>query len=479
MQRLTVILAILLLAAATRVVNAGHWPVWTDEGWSTWAAGDHHVGSILDKVAQDRHPPLYFLSLSAWWTVAGDSRIALRFLAIAGGLLTVAVVYRIGADSFGRRAGAYAALLVAVLDITVYYSQEIRHYSWLVLSVCLMTLFFLRYLRQPRPESAVAYTLSIVFMLYTLYFGALFLVVHGIIGLLVWRGTRRQKGALLAAWLGSAILYIPWLVVLSRQIESLSGGVVSLPTSLDGLLASANLLFGGSLAIVLAAFYALGLWRIVRRFKYTITLVAQATIAGSGIGLFAIMFVANSRVGMLTARTLVYLVPMLMLICGYGMDLVKGRWGNVVAAVLVLVALSNRSIIQPRLDSPSVARAVAAQYAPGDLIIIESGWDDNAFRYELTLALGDTSWPEIIPALPWYDYLVRMGPVVPQIEGALKTHSRVWVVNWLIPSQVIPFLDKDGAEYQRVLSQEVPVGAQYESRYPMPAVQVVLYRRVA
>jgi hypothetical protein len=85
-RRLVPILAILLLAATTRIVNAGHWPVWTDEGWSTWAASDHHLDVILDKVSQDRHPPLYFLSLSAWWTVAGNSRIALRFLSIASGI---------------------------------------------------------------------------------------------------------------------------------------------------------------------------------------------------------------------------------------------------------------------------------------------------------------------------------------------------------------------------------------------------------
>src|SRR5215831_7071934 len=94
LARLIPVLAILLLAAATRIINVSGWPVWTDEGWSTWAASDHHLNVILSRVAQDRHPPLYFLSLSVWWSVAGYSRIALRFLSIAGGLLTVAAVYR-------------------------------------------------------------------------------------------------------------------------------------------------------------------------------------------------------------------------------------------------------------------------------------------------------------------------------------------------------------------------------------------------
>jgi uncharacterized membrane protein len=477
MRRLIVILAILLLAAAARIINVHNWPVWTDEGWSTWAASDHRLDVILSRVAQDRHPPLYFVSLSAWWTVAGDSRLALRFLAVAGGLLAVAVTYRIGADWFGHRAGAYAALLLSVLDIAVYYSQEIRHYSLLMLSVCLMTLFFLRFLRKPRRVMLLAYMVSIAFMLYTQYFGALFLVAHVIIGLLAWRGTLRQKVELAGAWVGATILYLPWLIAASGQFASLTDGIVGYPTSPEGLLTAANLIFGGTVAVVTGGLYVLGVWRVLRRLNYSVTLLARITIVLCGIGLFGVMFLANLRIGILSARTLVYLVPMLMLVCGYGLDSVRGRAGSVIALGLVVVILLTRSIIQPRLDSDKVAQAVAAAYRPGDLIVIESGWDDNAVRYELVLALGESAWQDIIPALPWYDYLYRMGPVVPQVEGALKTHQRVWSINWLIPSQLMPFLDSGGDGFRRVSTREISVGAQYEGRYPVPSVQIALYQR--
>ena len=263
MRRLSPILVILLLAAATRIINAGHWPVWTDEGWSTWAASDHHFDVILSRVAQDRHPPLYFLALSAWWSVAGYSRIALRFLSIVGGLLTVAVVYRIGADWFGKRAGSYAALLLAVLNIAVYYSQEIRHYSWLMLAISLMTLTFLRYLRRPRPTMLVAYALSVVFMLYTLYIGVFILIVQVPVGLLLWRGSRRDKAKLIAAWTASFVLYAPWLVAISQQINILAGGIDGYPTNLSSLLIVAGLLFGGQLALTVGL-YIVGASRVIR-----------------------------------------------------------------------------------------------------------------------------------------------------------------------------------------------------------------------
>ena len=36
------IAAVLLLAAAMRIVNAGHWPIWTDEGATSVEFVDYH-----------------------------------------------------------------------------------------------------------------------------------------------------------------------------------------------------------------------------------------------------------------------------------------------------------------------------------------------------------------------------------------------------------------------------------------------------
>ncbi len=477
MRRFTPILAILLFAALTRIVNTGHWPVWTDEGWSTWAASDHRLDVIIDKVlTKDRHPPLYTLTLSAWWTVVGDSRIALRFLSIAGGLLTVAAVYRAGADWFGRRAGTYAALLLSVLPIAVYYSQEIRDYGWLMLAVSLMTLFFLRYLRRPQRSVLILHMLSIVFMLYTLYLGLLVLAVQGGIALFAWRAPLRAKAALIGGWLVAAILYIPWLLLLPRQVGFISIGIDGYPTSLSGLLLAGSALLGSQLALT-AGLYVLGSWHIAERPARSVCWIAQMTIVLSGIGIFGLLFAANLRVGTLSPRTLAFLAPLLILVCGYGLSLMGQRTGQALSVSLVAVSLAAPGIIQPRLDYHLAAQAVAADYTPGDLIILETGWDDNAFRYELMLALGDAAEPQIIRTLPWVDNRQAGTPVVPQIEGDIKAHRRVWIVNWLQPSQVIPFLDKGSDGFVHVLTRETSTGQQYANLYKDVTVREVLYER--
>lgn len=481
-RRLLPVLAILLLASAARIVNAGHWPVWTDEGWSTWAASDHRLDVILDRISADRHPPLYFVTLSAWWTLAGDSRIALRFLAIASGILSTAVVWRIGTDVFGVRAGRYAALFFAVLPAAVYYSQEIRHYGWLVLAVSLMTLFFIRFLRRPTFGVLTGYTFSIIFMLYSLYIGALVLLVHVGIGLLAWRGALRYKLWLLGAWLAALLLYMPWLIVLSRQLNLLVDGIVSYPTTLNSLVALSGILLGGQLALS-GSLYVLGACQIVLNTAKTDMRLdmrlMQLTVLLSGAGLFALLFIGNVRIGLLSARTLVFLTPFLMIVCGYGLSLIERRTGTLLAAAFVIVTLVRPEVIQPRLDYQSATQAVAAEYTPGDLVILENGWDDNAFRYELLLALGESAEPDIIRTLPWVDNRKAGQPVVPQVEDAIRAHPRVWIVNWLQPSQVIPFLDSSGDGFQRILTRETSTGEQYKNLYSDSTVRAVLYEKPA
>src|SRR5262249_4476870 len=149
---------------------------------------------------------------------------------------------------------------------------------------------------------------------------------------------------------------------------------------------------------------------------------------------------------------------------------------NVLAAALVGVSLATNTYIQPRLESNVAAKALAAEYTPGDLVILENGWDDNAVRYEVMLALPDGESANIIRTLPWVKSRGEPNqPVVPQIEGTIRANRRVWIVNWNQPSQVIPFLDQNGDGFYRALMRQTPTGAQYKDLYKDPAMRVVLF----
>ncbi len=437
---------------------------------------------MIGIVAADRHPPLYFAALSLWRLAAGDSLLALRFLSIAAGVIAVAVVYRLACDVFGRRAALIAALLFAVLPSAVYYAQEVRHYGWLTLFSALSWLILLRYLRQPSRKLWIGYVLSLATMLYTLYFAVFTIAAQGLIVLwmVVRRGTiyraptRRVFVALIAAFLAAAILYLPWLyVIATQQAGILSGGIGDAPNTIqpEDLLAVLQVGFGIHLLIPLAGF-VVGALLILRHPR----LRPLALLIG-GAGLLIGMVVLSLRFDLLSARTLTFLTPLLLIVSAYGLSKLDPRLGYGLAifwVILTLVAQPTPQVIQPRLHSEAAAQALASAYQPGDAVILETGWDDNAFAYEVAQALPGGA--EIVRTLPWTNERTGGQPVVPQIEPVLASHARVWVVQWLQAPQVLPFLESGGDGFQPAQTLDVSAG-DYGARFGAPTIQVRLFTR--
>src|SRR5713101_6988209 len=126
-----VIYLVLLLAFILRLYRLDFQSFWYDEGFSAFVAKGP-LTSISVYVFIDPHPPLYYTVLHFWMKVAGEGEFSLRFLSVALGVLSIALIYRLGADLLGYRAGAYAAVLGAVNPFLLYYSQETRGYILLL-----------------------------------------------------------------------------------------------------------------------------------------------------------------------------------------------------------------------------------------------------------------------------------------------------------------------------------------------------------
>ena len=90
---------------------------------------------MLSTIARtESTPPLYYALAWLWAKLFGHGEAGLRSLSAVVGTLTVPVAWRAGGELFGAaRAGLVAAALVAVNPYFVWYSQEARSYSLLVL----------------------------------------------------------------------------------------------------------------------------------------------------------------------------------------------------------------------------------------------------------------------------------------------------------------------------------------------------------
>ncbi len=122
------IYAVVLVAFFLRAYRLADQNVWWDEGWSIWLS-QKDLAWIALRTAMDEHPPLHYWMLHFWNFVAGTSAFAGRFLSLAFGVLTIALLYRIGKRAGGAWMGVLAALFLATARFHIWWSQDIKNYT--------------------------------------------------------------------------------------------------------------------------------------------------------------------------------------------------------------------------------------------------------------------------------------------------------------------------------------------------------------
>lgn len=130
---------ILVGGAVLRLTRLGYQSEWNDEALSVDIAKSTAVQVITNQF-HSRHPPGYYLLLHYWQAILGDSDFALRLLSAIAGILGVVVMYWVGKTLFSQKTGLWAAAITAIMPYHLFYSQEIRSYSWLFLLSAVMML---------------------------------------------------------------------------------------------------------------------------------------------------------------------------------------------------------------------------------------------------------------------------------------------------------------------------------------------------
>ncbi len=129
-------LLILALAAVMRFWRLGYHSIWFDEAISLqWAGyGLGYTWRTTFALVQEKHPPLYYITLGVWQRLLeplglAHSDIALRALGATLGVLTVAATLGLARQLSGAATGRLAALLVARSPVLVWYSPEMRMFQ--------------------------------------------------------------------------------------------------------------------------------------------------------------------------------------------------------------------------------------------------------------------------------------------------------------------------------------------------------------
>ena len=236
---------VLLIAFLARMIHLQSRALWYDEAFAVLYAALSPARMVYGTVtpvagagAADVHPLLYYFLLHGWMGLVGRSPLAVRFLSVGLGVITVALLWRLAAWCFGRRTGMAVGLLAAVCPFHVAYSQEARMYGLLGLAAVTAAWGLLRALEcgsagvwerrgvggRRRVQWWALYIVGAALTLYAHNLGAFVLLALNVL-VVIRRRWYRCLPALALADLAALALFSPWLLgVLPGQIGFVGRG---------------------------------------------------------------------------------------------------------------------------------------------------------------------------------------------------------------------------------------------------------------
>jgi hypothetical protein len=286
------ILAIIVaVGLSIRAYHLADRSMWFDEAFS-WRVIQYPFAEMIDRTAQDNHPPLYFVLLRGWAAAFGTTELALRWLSVALGGLAMVGMYLFMTEGFAdkgapksRRLGFLVAALLGLSVFQIRWAWECRMYTLGTALAALSSWALFRALRRPVPSFRpwLAYGILALLFAYTHYYalfsiaaqamflGGYFVIrARGRIGQVV--ADRRFWYALLAGGIIAAG-WLPWVPFFLKQRSQVQADYWSQPVGLWNLANTCYQMFvdpqdahfGETQALVAAGLVGLGalalLWR--------------------------------------------------------------------------------------------------------------------------------------------------------------------------------------------------------------------------
>ena len=391
-----------LIALAVRFFRIGAESLWLDEAYSLHLASGDGLSVLTGSVGNRHTPPLYYYLLHLW-LVFGESECALRSLSAIVGAISVPLVYAIGRPLVGRGAALIGAAAAALSPFLVYYGQEARGYTFLLLLVLLSTLLLWRFVSEGRLRDGVFFAVVSILALYTHYYAGFMLVASNLFAL--WE--LRRNGPLLRRWIVLQIViglaFLPWMVnlfeagfgrgqifrhFLFTQIPytflrfnvgygllPLTGGAKADP----GRFVLGNLPLIAGIFLVYGVLLIRGIARVARRGRAVRFLLIHLAVP------FALALLVSLRSNLISERYLIVAFPFFLLLVaagtGGGRRLVRPV--AAAAAILLLAGLWGH-FFNPRAGKAEW-RAAAAMITegerPGDKILVAPTFVELPFRY--------------------------------------------------------------------------------------------------
>ncbi len=156
--------SILLLALVLRLYGLENRALWTDESYSVsftfYPITDLFYHRYLNR-------PIYFVFLKLWSIFFGTGEFFLRLPSVLFGVISVWAIYKLGRLIFNKKVALWAAFLLALSPFHIYWSQEVRNYTFVIFLAIINMFYFIRLLKFDRKRDYIAYTFVTIILIYS------------------------------------------------------------------------------------------------------------------------------------------------------------------------------------------------------------------------------------------------------------------------------------------------------------------------
>ncbi len=399
--------AFTVLGAFLRLFRLGHQNLWIDELISLetarWAKGSEFARGLLT----DLHGPLTSAMLHVWSSVSMDERW-LRLLYVIPAVLTIPLAARLGRALGGEACGRWSCAILALSPLHVWYSQEVRNYSWAIFfGTAALVLFVQAWDGLATRKTWFALAACLVLGVLTNFSVALLMAALSVAALL----RRPSSPRFVLAWGGVlvavGVAFLPWLIDWYGRI----GGerlFVTAPTPTGMPLREASGFSWAGIPYALWTFgfgYTLGpplhdlhldrSWRSLAPHAPVLAAGLAVLTAGLVLGMramaerrrlvlvSALLFVPLFLVAIMSAREVKTFHPRYLLAssfpafvavlgAGWSQPGAFARGTAAAAAVLALVALGHHAFDSryAKEDLRGAARIVSREEQPGDSVVV-------------------------------------------------------------------------------------------------------------
>jgi uncharacterized membrane protein len=229
-------LLILVLSSIVYLYNITFSDLWVDETF-TKELVRFPLPKMLELLADDFHPPLYFLILKLFTSVTGVSDFTIRLFSVIGALCLLILSYAVGQRVFGKTGALYFCLMILSIPMLASNTHNARMYTWTPFALTGVFLYSYLYIKTNKRSDLIflaLFTLMAAYLHYYCLIAAFWSNIFVFLYLLL----KKQKAwhAHLITMLAVVLLYLPWLAVFLGQTSTANDNFYIAPLNIKSIL---------------------------------------------------------------------------------------------------------------------------------------------------------------------------------------------------------------------------------------------------